>query len=94
MSPTLVLRAELDNDPLGRGYSTMTDNQVIESINEPNRPAPLRPIPSAELLGCTTRAVYNLMNEGKLKTFKHGPKRRVPTTELLDYINRQIAAAN
>ena len=51
MSPTLVLRAELEDDPLGRGYSAMTDDQVIEAINEPNRPAPLRPIPSAELLG-------------------------------------------
>ncbi len=51
MSPTLVLRAELDDDPLGRGYSSMSDDQIIASINEPNRPAPLRPIPSAELLG-------------------------------------------
>ena len=51
MSATLVLRAELDDDPLGRGYSSMSDDQLIASINEPNRPAPLRPIPSAELLG-------------------------------------------
>ncbi len=51
MSPTLVLRSELDDDPLGRGYSAMTDDQVIESINERDRAAPLRPIPSAELLG-------------------------------------------
>ena len=51
MSATLVLRAELANDPLGRGYSSMTDNQVVESINQPNRPAPLRPIPSSDLLG-------------------------------------------
>ena len=51
MSPTLILRAELDDDPLGRDYSAMSDAEVIASINEPNRPAPLRPIPSAELLG-------------------------------------------
>ena len=51
MSPTSVLRSELLDDPLGRGYSAMTDDEVIGSINDPNRPAPLRPIPSAELLG-------------------------------------------
>ena len=45
-----TLREELDSDPLGRGYSSMTDDQVIASLNEPNRPAPPLPLPSALLL--------------------------------------------
>ena len=51
MSAVIVLRNELESDPLGRNYAAMSDAQVIESINELNRPAPLRPIESDVLLG-------------------------------------------
>jgi hypothetical protein len=36
----LALRNELLNDPLGRGYSGMTLEQKITSLNTSNRPAP------------------------------------------------------
>lgn len=29
----LSLKSELDNDPLGRGYSTMTDQEVADDLN-------------------------------------------------------------
>ena len=35
-----VLIAELRNDPLGRGYAPMTDEEVAASLNEKNRRVP------------------------------------------------------
>ncbi len=32
-----ILRSELANDPLGRGYATMSDEQVAASLNNPDR---------------------------------------------------------
>ena len=48
---------------------------------------------AAELLGCSERAIYNLMYAGKLRSFKHGPKRRIPTLELFSYIEREVHEA-
>ena len=50
-NPIPILRSELTADPLGRDYAAMTDQQAADSLNERNRPAPLRPIPSGDLLG-------------------------------------------
>ena len=44
-----TLRQELENDPLGRGYATMDDAQVLASLREKNRPK-LKALSSAELL--------------------------------------------
>lgn len=46
---------------------------------------------SATLLNCSPRAVYNLIEAGKLRSFKHGRKRQIATSELLAYIERQMA---
>ncbi len=35
-----VLTDELRNDPLGRGYAPMTDEEVAASLNERNRRVP------------------------------------------------------
>jgi hypothetical protein len=43
------LADELANDPLVRGYSTMTDQEVADSLNAPNRQYYVR-VPSHDLL--------------------------------------------
>lgn len=40
MTPRQILTNEITTDPLNRGYSTMTDLQVMESLNTVDRPAP------------------------------------------------------
>lgn len=37
MANIIALKAELDSDPLGRGYALMTDFEVAESLNAVNR---------------------------------------------------------
>lgn len=44
-----ALRDELVNDPLSRGYASMSDAEIAASLNVKDRAAQ-RPIPSAELL--------------------------------------------
>ena len=39
-----ILRSEIANDPLGRGYASMTDEQVAASLNNLDRPV-TRPTP-------------------------------------------------
>lgn len=43
-----VLRDELSADPLGRGYDTMEDSAVADSLNEPNRPGK-QPVPASDV---------------------------------------------
>ena len=38
----MTLRAEIQNDPLSRGYVGMTDQQVVDDLNTVYRPAPDR----------------------------------------------------
>ena len=45
----MSLREEILNDPLGRGYSSMTDAEIADSLNEKNR-TKVVPLSSAELL--------------------------------------------
>lgn len=44
-----ALEAELTNDPLGRGYSGMTDAQAADSLNTVNRPTTRTLIPAHEV---------------------------------------------
>jgi hypothetical protein len=37
----MTLRDELINDPLGRGYSTMTETEVVADLNAMTRPMPV-----------------------------------------------------
>lgn len=41
-----ILKAELTNDPLTRGYAGMTDHQVADSLNVVNRTLPNDTIPA------------------------------------------------
>lgn len=49
MADLQVIKTELQNDPLGRGYSGMSDSDISESLNVPNR-QPNREVLTAEML--------------------------------------------
>lgn len=50
------LRDELTQDPLGRGYASMTAQQAADSLNAVNRAIPRTSISGNDLLACTTVA--------------------------------------
>ena len=41
MTDLVALKSELDDDPLGRGYAGMTDQQASDSLNTMDRPGPV-----------------------------------------------------
>jgi len=49
MADIALLKLEIENDPLGRNYSAMSDKQVAESLNNGDRTKTV-PVSSAELL--------------------------------------------
>ena len=61
---TLLIRDEITNDPLGRGYAGMSDQAVADSLNTKDR-TKLIPISSNELLAWS---VY----DGRLARIKAG----------------------
>lgn len=53
-----ALRAELLTDPLARGYSAMTDAQVVTSLNVANRSVARDTIPAHEVVEATVPAEW------------------------------------
>ena len=49
MADIALLKSEIESDPLGRNYSSMSDEQVADSLNNSDR-TKVVPISSAELL--------------------------------------------
>jgi excisionase family DNA binding protein len=49
---------------------------------------------AAHLLDCSKRSVYYLIEHGKIQSYKHGPRRKIPTTELIRYIETQMRECN
>jgi excisionase family DNA binding protein len=45
---------------------------------------------TADLLGCSERGVYNMIGRGELESYKQGPRRKIPTTGILKYIEDQV----
>jgi hypothetical protein len=43
-----ILRDEIANDPLSRGYAAMADSQIADSLNLPGRPGK-RPVPATDV---------------------------------------------
>jgi len=50
------LRDELTQDPLARGYASMTGQQAADSLNAVNRAIPRTSISGSDLLACTSVA--------------------------------------
>lgn len=44
----VVLAAELTNDPLGRGYASMSDSEIADSLNARDRPGRV-PVPARDI---------------------------------------------
>jgi len=62
MADIALLKSEVDNDPLGRNYSAMSDEQVAQSLNNEDRSKTVR-ISSAELLAWSA-------SDGRLASIK------------------------
>lgn len=45
---------EINADPLSRGYSAMSDQEVADSLNVVNRSVPVEEVPSSALIEATT----------------------------------------
>lgn len=54
-----ALKAELDNDPLGRGYSGMDDVEAAESLNQRDRNPPRESVDAGLLMGALVESEYN-----------------------------------
>jgi excisionase family DNA binding protein len=64
----------------------MTDTTRIEPLaHSPDR--------AAQRLGISTRAVYNHIATGELRSFKDGKRRLIPDTELQRYVQRKMSEA-
>lgn len=64
-----ILREEITNDPLGKGYEGMADSQVADSLNTPDRPGK-KPVPATDvrlyvLLNGLFPAIQNLAANGQ-----------------------------
>ena len=60
-----ILLDELTNDPLGRGYSGMSDLQVADSLNTANRLLGRKSISGPELFGYTEFTEYEILSDAK-----------------------------
>ena len=54
----IILKAELANDPLGRGYSGMTNAQLVTSLNTKDRPHNKDILTGQELFYNTVQSEY------------------------------------
>lgn len=63
MTDYAVLRAEIDNDPLGRGYSGMTDTQIAASLNTANRTRNKTSMTATEVLNAVVASEYNALTD-------------------------------
>jgi len=61
-----VLRAELTNDPLARGYSGMTDKQVADSLNAIDRDQAVQSIGGQELFEAVVLAEYGALSASEM----------------------------
>lgn len=54
----MTLKSEITVDPLRRGYSTMTDQQIVDSLNAVNRTRNRTSITGDELFSATDEVEY------------------------------------
>lgn len=65
-----VLRNELLNDPLTRGYAGMTDAQAAASLNTANRTTTRTIIPSREIIGATVPSEWNSLTAAEKQRYQ------------------------
>ena len=61
----VVLRNEVRNDPLGQGYSGMTDRQVADDMNSVYRDVSVDSIESQDVVAALVPSEFTSLNAGK-----------------------------
>ena len=64
MAALQILKAEIDNDPLARGYSGMTDQQIAESLNAVDRTVTAEFLSGSDVLNNTDHAEFTALTVG------------------------------
>lgn len=58
------LKAEILDDPIGRGYDGMTDQQVVDSLMDTiDRPSPRTSMSGSEVLNAIVKAEYTALSD-------------------------------
>ena len=60
-----ILRAELTDDPLGRGYSGMSDEEAAADLNTAYRSRNLAALTASGVLNAVDVAEYNALDSGQ-----------------------------
>ena len=60
-----ALKTEIETDPLGRGYSGMTDEEVAESMNTVNRTKPRPTITGDDAFAATSATEFAALSDSK-----------------------------
>jgi hypothetical protein len=68
MANIAKLKAELTDDPLARGYSGMTDQQVLDSLNEENRTVNRTSMTGSEVLNAVDQSEWNSRTDVQQQT--------------------------
>lgn len=63
MSDSNALRNEIVNDPLGRGYSGMTDEQVLTSLTTADRPKNKERMTGEEISEAIVKSEYDALSD-------------------------------
>src|SRR3990172_7632711 len=66
----LILREEIETDPLGRGYISMTDQQVADDMNADVRTRIRARIPSVEVIEITLASEYAGLTAGEKQRYQ------------------------
>jgi len=61
----IKLRNEIANDPLGRGYDSMTDAEIVASLNFKNIPRNKTIMTGKEVFAAQNNADYNALSDAK-----------------------------
>lgn len=63
------LEDEIANDPLGRGYTTMTDQQLLDSLNAVNRTRNFTTMTGRQVKAAVDISNYNALSDAKKQRF-------------------------
>jgi hypothetical protein len=64
-----VLKTEIETDPLGRGYSGMSDDQIAADLNIEYRTRPRDVMSGSEILNQTDKAEYDVLQDAAKETY-------------------------
>ena len=65
----------------------------MTNIFEKVEPLAHSPDRAGQRVGVSTRAIYQAIANGELRSFKHGKRRLIPETELQQFVQRKMSEA-